>query len=109
MGLGSKSRVRVPLPGFGYQKSRGFLGFWGILASRLHHYWWVPVAKVGFGSGLGRVWVGFGFGYQKVEVFLQVLGFRVPKPITITPVSVKGWRPILTNYEDDARILHLFG
>ena len=40
-----------------YLKIQVFFGFWGILASRLHHYWWVWVAKanVGFGSVSGAI------------------------------------------------------
>ena len=60
MGSGTMSRVWV-----GYQKSL-------VLDSRLHHYWWVRVAKVGFRSGT-----------KKVGVLLWISDFRVPKPITI--------------------------
>ena len=87
MGSGSKSRVRVGFEsgsgtifrvrvGFGYQICRVFFGFWGILATRIHHYRWVRVAKVGFGSGsstISRVRVGF--GYQKSRVFPPGFGF----------------------------------
>ena len=71
MGLGSKSRVRVP------KKS----GFPRVLSSRMHHYWWVRVAKVGSGSGSKKV--GFSprvFGYPNPSLGI-CLHFLVIKSI----------------------------
>ena len=94
MGLGSKSRVRVPFPWFGYQNSQVFLGFWGF---------WLPkyITIDGFGSGSGtisRIWVGF--GYQQGRI--SPPGFWVPEPITRSGLILLGSGIQLHHYLKDA-------
>ena len=65
MDSGSKSRVRVPFPGFGSgTKKVGFSSGFG--------RFWLPDCDIdGLGSGSGTISrVRVGFGYQKSRVFL---------------------------------------